>query len=357
MTQVGSQGGKQSASAGKGDAFFKRAEQVSETSNWDFAIEMYLQGLAREPENIDRGHQGLRKVSLERKLNGGKPAGMMEALKRRGGKDPVEKLINAEFLLAKDPGNVANMVAVMKAAQAAEVAPVTKWICDIILEAEGQAKKPSKNVLLQIMAAYEGIQQYPRAIQTCELALRGSPDDDMLQTKLRDLGATNTRVAGKYGEAGDFAKGVKDMDKQKKLAQGEYIQQTKGAREQRVEDSRADYLAAPKAMGKIHAFVDALCKMEDESYENEAVDVLNKAFSDTQAYQFKMRIGEIRMTQMKRRYRKLIEAGDKAGADEQARQQLAFELQEFGERAKEYPTDLNIKFELGRRQYLGGKLD
>ena len=47
--------------------FFERAEQVAETGNWDFAIEMYLQGILREPGNIERGHHPLRNVSLVRK--------------------------------------------------------------------------------------------------------------------------------------------------------------------------------------------------------------------------------------------------------------------------------------------------
>ncbi len=56
----------------KGKAFFDRADQVAETGNWDFAIEMYLEGLRREPDNLQRGHQKLREVSLHRKVQGGK---------------------------------------------------------------------------------------------------------------------------------------------------------------------------------------------------------------------------------------------------------------------------------------------
>ena len=343
--------------AGKGAAFFKRAEQVAEMASWDFAIEMYLQGILREPDNIDRGHQGLRKVSLERKLKGGKPAGLLEQMRRRGGKTPPEKLINAEYLLAKEPGSVSHMVAVMKAAQGAELPTVVKWVCDIVLEAERQAAKPNKGVLQQIMTAYEDIQEYSHAINACQLALRASPNDDVLQSKLRDLSADNTRVAGKYGEEGSFSKGVKDMDKQRELAQGEYLQQSRKALEERVEAARKDYLASPIAPGKIHALADALCKIEEESFENEAIDVLKKALADTGSYQYKVRIGDIRMRQMTRRYRKLLEAGDKAGAADQARQQLAFEMEEFAERARNYPTDLRVKFELGRRQLLSGLHD
>ncbi|MCK4602567.1 MAG: tetratricopeptide repeat protein, partial [Phycisphaerae bacterium] len=98
-------------------------------------------------------------------------------------------------------------------------------------------------------------------------------------------------------------------------------------------------------------------KIEEEGFENEAVDVLNKAFAETKAYQFKMRIGDIRIKQMARRYRKLQAAGDKQAAAQAARQQLEFELVEYADRAKNYPTDLAIKFELGRRQLLDKNYD
>ena len=101
---------------GKARRFLTAAIRWAETGNWDFAIQMYLDGVRREPGNIERGHAPLRDVSLKRKMQGGKPAGFMEAMKHKGGKNPAETLANAEFLLAKDPGNVSHMVAVLKSA-------------------------------------------------------------------------------------------------------------------------------------------------------------------------------------------------------------------------------------------------
>ena len=65
------------ATDSKGQVFFDRADQVAETGNWDFAIELYLEGLLRDVGNIERGHLPLRAVSLKRKAQGGKSAGMV----------------------------------------------------------------------------------------------------------------------------------------------------------------------------------------------------------------------------------------------------------------------------------------
>src|SRR5512133_840448 len=89
--------------SGKGKPFFDRADQVAETGNWDFAIEMLLLGIAKEPTNMQRGHQRLREVAMQRKVSKGKPAGMLEKMKHKPSKDPLESLVNAEWLMSRDP--------------------------------------------------------------------------------------------------------------------------------------------------------------------------------------------------------------------------------------------------------------
>jgi len=342
---------------GKGKAFFDRADQVAETGNWDFAIEMYIEGIKREPENIERGHQPLREVALRRKAAGGKGPGMMESLKRRVGKDALANLTNAEYLLAKDPGSVAHMEQALKAAKAMKAPELIQWIGNILLESQRQAEKPNKRILVQLTQAYNDIEKYASAIQACELAIQSNPDDATLHEALRELGAKYTIQQGQYDQEGDFTRSVKDLEKQKELIQKDALAQSHEYLIQQIDHTRKEYEESPTVPGKINAFVDALLKVEDETYENEAIDVLNKGYRDTKAYQLKMRVGDIKIRQMTRRYRKLVDAGDKAAAAKHRQEQLQFELQEFTERAENYPTDLSIKYEMGRRLLIAGKLD
>ena len=342
---------------GKGKAFFDRADQVGATGNWDFAIEMYLEGLTREPGNMERGHKPLRDVSLSRASKGGKAAGMMEGLKRRPGKDPAANLINAEFLLAKEPGNVQHMLAVLKAAKELQLIDVAKWMADIVLESQRLAPKPSRQILTMLTDHYENMELYGSAIQAMEVARKAWPDDGSLGDRLGKLSAKYTIQLGQYDKEGSFLKGVKNFDEQKKLIQQDNLVQDKAFLLAQVEKARKEYEETPKVQGKIYALVDALLKTADEGDENVALDVLAKAYRDTGAYQHKMRQGDIRIRQMTRRFNKLIGAGDKQAAAEQARKQLEFELEEYTERAQNYPTDLTIKFELGRRQFLSGNYD
>ncbi len=345
------------SSKGKGKAFFSRAEEVAETGNWDFAIEMFLEGIQREPEHVEGGHKRLREVAMSRKAQGGKGPGMMEQLKRRPGKDPLTNLVNAEYLLAKDPGSIAYMEQVFRAARKLDLPEVIHWISSVLLDAQRHAKKPNRKILLDITRAFEHVQDYTKAVQSIDLAVRSFPDDGELMDIQRNLQASYTIQAGKYDQEGDFTKGVKDLDKQQELMQRDSIIKDEDYLREQVRKARQEYLESPDVPGKISALVDALLKFENESYENEAIDVLAKAHKDIGAYQFKMRIGDIRIRQMSRRFRKLKEEGDAEAAREQAQRQLAFELDEYKERAANYPTDLSLKYELGRRQFLAAQYD
>ena len=344
------------AAAGKSKKFFERAEEVASTGNWDFAIEMYIEGIRREPDNIERGHQPLRGVALKRKAQKGKGPGMLEKMKHGKSKDPIESLANAEYLLAKEPGSVQFMQDVLKAARAGELHTVAVWVGNILLEAQRQAKKANKAVLLLLTDAFADAEEYAMAINACEMA-RVLGDDGALYDRQQELSAKYTIKKGQYDQEGDFVKGVKDLKKQQELIQKDSLVQDKRFLAEQVEQSRKDYLETPTAQGKINGLVDALLKFEDESYENEAIDVLAKAAKDTGAYQNQMRIGDIKIRQMTRRYRKLVADKDIEGAKAQARKQLEFELAEFTDRVANYPTDLPLKYELGRRQFLSGRYD
>jgi tetratricopeptide (TPR) repeat protein len=342
---------------GVGKAFFERADEVAQLGNWDFAIELYLEGIKREPGNVDRGHQKLWEMAMNRKAKGGKSAGMLEQLKHRGGKTPLDEMINAEYLLSRDPGAMSHMETVFKAARKLELPQVARWACDILFISQRPPAKPSKKVLSLLVDAYTEIEEYRMAIQACEILRSLSPDDTTVAEKLSRLSARHTIQKGGYDQEGDFTHSVRDMAKQKELIEKDSLMQAKSFLNQQADKARAEYLADPSQLGKINAFVDALLRLENEAAETEAIEILTRAYNDLKAYQFKMRIGDIRIAQMTRRYHQLANAGDKGGAAAQARRQLEFELEEYGERVVNYPTDLGLKFELGRRQFLAGKYD
>src|SRR5437879_2946337 len=69
----------------KAQAFFDKGLAVGGAGQFEFAIEMYLQGLTIDPENTE-AHQSLRDISIKRKASGGKDLGFMEKMKMKIGR-------------------------------------------------------------------------------------------------------------------------------------------------------------------------------------------------------------------------------------------------------------------------------
>jgi hypothetical protein len=104
----------------KAKAFFDKAAKVAQTNNFDYAIDMYLQGLRYAPDALKEGHLPLCELALHRQGKGGKKPTMMEKVKRMRGKTPLEQMLNAEYLFVRDPEHVPYAEAMLKAAVAGE---------------------------------------------------------------------------------------------------------------------------------------------------------------------------------------------------------------------------------------------
>ena len=86
----------------KAKPFFDRARTVADTGNYEYAIDMYIEGLKFDPDNAD-AHQSLRDISLRRTASGGKPMGMFKYMKLPKAKDDRQSMLKAEMQLAYKP--------------------------------------------------------------------------------------------------------------------------------------------------------------------------------------------------------------------------------------------------------------
>src|SRR5438309_9609485 len=137
----------------KAAAFFLRGQTVAGTGNYDYAIEMYLQGLNIDPEAIP-AHQSLRDISMKRKASGGKAIGMLAAMKLKRSKDEKEAMLNAEKLLAYDPGNTDHMLTLVESAVRGGYYDTVMWIGAILLRANADSQKPDFNKYIKLKNAY-----------------------------------------------------------------------------------------------------------------------------------------------------------------------------------------------------------
>ena len=353
---------------GKGKAFFDRAKSVAATGNFDYAIDMFIEGLFREPFNIEE-HKALRDVAMRRKIAGAKSGGGLlggfgGSKQKYKGKTPKEALLNNEFTLARDVGNISAMTAIMRNADLLGLKDVVVWIGPLLKEAN-RTSKPKVEIYKELAEIYSKHDEYEKACDAINEAAQLKPDDSELASLSNQYAAQATMKRGKYGEAESFKDSIKDVEGTRKLLEEENLARSVEYRTKNLAGAKADYEANPKELQVIAKYSKALVDMDDEEHENHAMDVLKKAFEETKIYRLKAGIGDVRMKQYKRNLRMLREAVRADPNDKEMlkqyhdldKERLAYELAEWRDRAEHMPTDLHVKYELGLRLWESKKYD
>lgn len=340
----------------KARAFFQRAEEVAATDNFDYAIDMYLEGLGRAPDALEDGHAPLRRMALIRQGKGGKKPSITDKMKRHGGKTPVEEMLNAEYMLAKDPDHLPYAEAMLKAAVAGHYTRTAMWIAQLIYEANRASSKPSLNIYLFLKDSYSEMGMFAKAVGACQKALDLKPDDGALADEVRNLSAQMTVAKGKYEEDGDFRKSIRNREQQEQIQASESLVKRVDFRAKAVEDARRNYGKKKTVPTAVFSLVDALVGLETRDAFGEALQVLGDAYDDTKDYIFKRRSGELKIGILRGNVRKIKVALEKSGDSEKLTAKLA-QTEKLYEKAtvdhyrlcvENYPTDLKVKYEYGQ---------
>ena len=139
-----------------------------------------------------------------------------------------------------------------------------------------------------------------------------------------------------------------------------------GSAEERVlARAKKEYDDSPGVPDVINKYAQLLKKQGTPQAMQMAYDVYMKGYADTREYRFRMNAGRIRIDQAEKKTRDLAEQlklqpGDaKLTAEhEKARQELlTLQMAEYREQAEKYPTDRNIKFDLGKVDFELGKYE
>ncbi|QDU71939.1 tetratricopeptide repeat protein [Mucisphaera calidilacus] len=352
----------------KAARFFEHAATATDAGNYDFAIELYINGLRHAPDKMEM-HENLREVALKRKLAGGKPAGFGAMFS--GGSNKLEKMLAAEKTWAMSPLDANLMRDFMKAAVAADqqededtnLANVAYWIG--VNAMENTNTKPNKSLYLSLVDSFAAIDAYDRAVEACKRAIAVAPNDSKLFEKLKNLEAERMITSGTFGAGGegDFRANLKDSDAQNTQQAEQSLRMEESELEQLIGQRRAEYDENPEDTDRLTKLIDTLLRTDEEQYENEAIELLTEAWEEHGQYRYKLRAGDIRIKQFVRQSRALKKAAEDkspeaiAAFQQHQKERLSFELAEFQERVKNYPTDMGLRYELGRRLFQAGQHD
>jgi len=349
----------------KAKLFFDKADEAASNGNFDYAIGLYLDGLRCDPDALQDGHLRLRELALNRQAKGGKKPSIMERMKYSRGKTPLEQLLNAEYLMARDPEHLPYIEAMLKAAIAGDYKQTTKWIADLLFAVNNASGNPSVHAYLLLKDSYAAIGLWDRAIAACQHAARIRPDDADIADEAKRLSAEMTVSRGRYDEAGDFRNSIKNREEQEIFQSQQGVVKTKDYRVLAAEAARKAYEQNPQSAQSIFGLAGALADMRTDQAEEEAIQLLEDAYKKRQDFSFKERAGLIRIGQVKRKIREADEILEANPEDSVAKSKHAglvgqlnkAEMEHYGLCVQNYPTDLKFKYEYGLRLVHNQKYD
>jgi len=337
----------------KARVFFERAREAAESGNYDYAIEMYLGGLSYAPDALEEGHLPLCELALHRKGKGGQKPTMMERVKRLRGKTPLEQMLNAEYLFAKDPDHLPYAEAMLKAAVAGGYNKMANWIANLVFQTNNAIQKPSFQTYILLKDSYSALGEFDKALAACQHACRLKPQDKDLADEFKNLSAEMTMATGKYDQEGDFRQSIKDREGQEILHATQGVMKSQDYRMLAVKHARDELAQNPNLSRNIFNLAQTLSDLQTDKADNEAIELLENVYKTKSDFSFKQRAGQLRIKQLKRKLREAktaLQANPDSAETKSSIEALSAQLNntELEHRqlcVQNYPTDLQVKYE------------
>lgn len=351
----------------KARKFFDHARTAAGTGQLDYALKLFANGLKFDPGNL-AAHQDMYEAGIKFFHADGKPAAGKDT-KEIEGPGLIDRMVVAEYVWMRDLNNVSAALRLLDATGKASQSAFGQWLAPKLLNMirKAQERKPAKKVWVQAIDLFSAVDAWNEAFACGEEAQRLDPSDMTLEQRLRQLTAARAIQQGGYqqnfGQSGSFRAQVRDAEKQKQLEAAGSISGSGGSEEIALDKARQDFDDNPMSPEAINRFGGLLRKRGSPEDEAKAIEVFLAGYTRLNEYRFKMNADDLRIAQLRRAERAARESLEQAPdnpqlqmAHQTARENLLeLESEIFRERVQKYPTNREIKADLGRVEYELGR--
>ncbi len=345
---------------------FTKGSNALQRDNFDYAIDLFSQILQKEP-GLHEVRKALRTAQFNKAGSGG---GFFKKMWTSAGsspmvakgqmalrKDPAEALSIAEQILNSDPHSSAAHRLIVEAATALEM-PHTAVLS---LEILAKNAPKDKTVAIQFANALAGIGETSRGEKILADLYSAFPTDNDLAQALKNLSARKTLTEGGYEALADGSGSYRDILKDKEeavtLEQQNRQVKTEDTAERLIREYEARLKSDPKNVKLLRDLAElytqkkqfdrALSYYEQiKSSEIGADASLDRGVAETTLRKYDHQIAR-------------LDSNAPDYAEKKARLQAekqAYQLAECQKRAEKFPTDLQLRFELGQLYFQMGKI-
>lgn len=345
--------------------FYEKGTAALEKHNYDYAITMLMQVLAKEPGFFEC-RQALRAAQFKKQGGGGgffkkmigtaSSSPLVAKAQFALRNNPIEAMNVAEQILSSDPSNNSAHKILAEAAMAAG------FIRTAVLSLELAVKQTprDKELVMRLAEALAGAGQAARADSLLSELSRLHPNDQSVNQALKDLAARRTLSEGGYEALADGQGSYRDVLKNKEeaitLEQEKREIKSEDVAQRLLEEYEARLPHEPKNLRLVRSMAE-LCA-EKKQFDR-ALEYYQRIIAIEGATDPSLEAA-IEKTTLKKFEHGLesLDPADPGQAEEIARireEMQRFELTECKKRADKYPTDLQIRFELGVLYFKSGK--
>lgn len=335
-------------------ALYKRADEAFQKHNYDYARDLFHQILLLDPDHAE-ARKALRVTLLKKFQELGATSriklialkGQFE-LQIKATKDPAKRMDVCQKYLNDDPTN-SRVRTVL-----AETLLGQKHYNAAAVEAEMAFRDDPQNIAAAkiLVAAYKEtgkIREAQAVLQRLQGVAREDRDLERLQ---RDLAAQQTMEAG-FKDAQSYQDVIKDKDAASKLEAQAHLIQTEEQFQAVIQGLVSEFslnpadVRLPRKIGDLYFEKKKDYKTAQEWYKkavqiNPQDSVLRDKVDDCALRMYEQQIDAAQ------------KAADAAKVKELQAAHLKFKIQSFERRVQDRPTDMGLRYELGRAYYQAG---
>jgi tetratricopeptide (TPR) repeat protein len=347
---------------------FDRADDAARRNNFDYAIELYLEGLRCTPDDVERGHKALYETAVRRQAAGKnkgwgtRTAGIKSNMLQMTGKKK-EAFLEMERAMAGKPDNYLDLAALAQMAMNLNLQETPLFFADRAMEVARRAGKLNETLCVQMADIYEARGKHRTAMTTLMEAEQFDKSGTGRHMKrIRDLAAKTT-----LGDGLENAEDFRDRIRNQEQARDSAKQKVLTAEDELVAKAERLTEQLKESPGDINLMITIGDTYARAGRDEEAMNAYRKArtASGGADYRIKVKIDDLKMRQLRRELRAIEEQLEKepGNADLQAKHKELVdkrnqsELAIFEERSREYPTDMSVRYDLALRQYRCGRIE
>jgi tetratricopeptide (TPR) repeat protein len=243
--------------------FYNKAHAALERGNADYAVEMFMQCVAMEP-NFTKARQFLRHAQLKRQETVGglkrayfaaKVTSLLPKAKLAVSKNPVEAMSLAEQILSDDPKNSQALQILAEAAENAKYPETTVQTLEYLTKLNPRDTK----ALHWLARSYAAVERFDMTREVYERLLQINPHDFEAQKGLKDSTAHGAMQTGGWDQATSYRDVMKDKDEAVKLEQEGRVVRAEDVVENLIRENLAKLAADPenqlvqRELGKLYS--------------------------------------------------------------------------------------------------------